>query len=107
MVTAPPGIAPSDEAPPIVPVATPTLTVAPLVIVVGPVYLLAPVRVTMPPRIFRSPVPLMTLLKLKASERLRTSEPLLVTAPPRGRLPAPLPPAPTCSVPALMIVPPP
>ena len=53
------------------------------------------------PALVSVPVPLMAWAKVSASERSKISAPLLTTGPPRT--PA-VPPAPTCTVPALMVV---
>ena len=65
--------------------------------------MLPPVNVRVAaPNLARAPVPLMTCDRLNASERLICSVPLLLTAP-VPNVPV-VPPAPTSSVPALMVV---
>ena len=71
--------------------------------VVAPLYVFAAVRIVVPAPCCRSvPLPLIRLPTVITSLRLKTSAPLSVTLP-VPRLPA-APPAPTCSVPAVIVV---
>ena len=64
--------------------------------------MLAPVSVSaLAPALVRVPVPLMAWAKVRLSERSKISAPLLTTGPP---ITPAVPPAPTCNVPALMVV---
>ena len=76
----------------------------PALMVVPPPYVLLPVRMVVPvPFCCNAPVPEMTPRRVKTSERLTASVPLLSTSP---TMPPLVPPLPSCKVPALMVVPP-
>ncbi len=83
----------------------PSWSVPPLIVVV-PLYVFEPIRVSVPePVCVRLPLPLMTGKNVTASAWLKRRLPLsnrLAVLP----IDAPLPPLPTCSVPAEIVVPP-
>jgi hypothetical protein len=78
---------------------------APACTVVAPRYVLVPVSTVVPaPACVTLPLPEMAPPNVALSERLKTSAPLLATSP---MIEPPAPPLPSCSVPAVMVVPPP
>jgi hypothetical protein len=76
----------------------------PPVTVVRPVYVLSAVRIVVPPPIWlTAPVPEIVPGNVTVSLRLKARAPLLATLP---TMPPEAPPSPSCSVPALIVVPP-
>ena len=100
----PPSVAPAaTEIPPVAAVCVPLIRSVPAVTVVAPVYVFAPVRVSVPgPSCVSVPLPLTTCASVTASLRFTIRAPVLLIGP-LPTLPV-VPPVPSCSVPAAIVV---